>query len=554
MLMQVQGVSYTYAKKNRPAISNFNLEIDEGEIIAVVGRTGCGKTTLGNLITGVIPGIYTDGKLEGDILKLTGTNIGLVSQSPESQLFGYSVEDAILFGLENMCLPHDEVAERMEHILQMLNITHLRKRPIEKLSGGQKQSVCIASILAMGPKVIVMDEPVGSLDPAGKQIVQSVIRRLHEEKQTIMLLDQNLEWSCDVISRVIGLEDGELVFDGTLDEFISDPDLCTRLGVTLPPTADVCHHLIRSGVKAPVCTHWDGELKNACTGHAFTCPAPAEEPTDNGAILEVKDLRHAFGDFEALRGVSVSFQKGCVTTILGQNGCGKTTMVKHLNGLLRPTTGTVLFKGEDIKDKSVAQMSGCVAFCFQHPDQMLFEDTVEKELTFTSRMRGKEVSREAVLEMLKTYKLEDTIDMFPANLSMGQKHMISILACAATDAEVYIFDEPTLGMDSVLKEHLVSLITSLRDNGKTVILISHELPFVCRVSDRIVMIKQGELLATGSCTEIFSQPELFRTSNIPMPQIRLIADELGLPSHILTAQQLSECVRGAFTNGEEVQN
>ena len=543
MLIKVDNVTYTYAKKKSPAVSDLSFTSEEGEVVAVVGRSGCGKSTLGNLVTGVIPGIFSDGQLTGSVLKAKGILVGLVSQTPESQLFGYSTEDAILFGLENLCLEREEVAERLEYVLDLLNIQYLRKRPIEKLSGGQKQSVCIASILAMRPKVIVMDEPVSSLDPAGKSLVQSILFRLKETGQSILLLDQNLEWCHAAVTRIVGMEAGRIVFNGSFEELVEDPALCRRLGVTLPPVTEVCTLLRERGIPVKPVPEWEGEIKALCQRTDFSRIAcePKEEAHGEEAF-RTEALVHAFGDFQALRGIDVSFEAGKVTAILGQNGCGKTTLIKHFNGLLRPTSGKVYFFGEDTKGLSVAQLSNRIAFCFQHPDQMLFEDTVEKEITFSSRMHKKDISREEVLKLLEQYDLAEAVDSFPSNLSMGQKHMVSILACAATEADVYIFDEPTLGMDSVLKTYLLRLIRELRARDKTVLLISHELPFVCETADRAIIMKEGVLLQSGACANLFADPNLFEATHIPLPQIRRIANELGLPREILTAEQLADVI------------
>ena len=553
MLIKVDNVTYTYAKKKSPSVSGLNFTADEGEVIAVVGRSGCGKSTLGNLVTGVIPGIFTDGQLEGNVLKAKGILVGLVSQTPENQLFGYSTEDAILFGMENLCLERDEVAERLEYVLDLLNIQYLRKRPIEKLSGGQKQSVCIASILALKPKVIVMDEPVSSLDPAGKSLVQSILFRLKETGQSIILLDQNLEWCHKAVTRIVGMEAGRIVFNGSFGDLISDPVLCRSLGVTLPPVTEVCTLLRERGIEVEPTPEWEGDIRELCAGLDFSCIADETlEQSHGGDAFRTESLVHSFGDFQALRGISVSFEAGKVTAILGQNGCGKTTLIKHFNGLLRPTSGRVYFFGEDNKNLSVAQLSERIGFCFQHPDQMLFEDTVEKEITFASRMHKKDLSRENVLALLERYDLADAIDAFPSNLSMGQKHMVSILACAATEADVYIFDEPTLGMDSVLKQYLLRLIRELRAKEKTVLIISHELAFVCEVADRAVIMKEGLLLESGECADIFADPDLFEQTRIPLPQIRRVANELGLPKRILTSEQLAEAIAACIRKGAAV--
>ena len=205
MNYRIQNITYQYAPDGKEVLKDVSLEIRRSAVTAVVGPSGCGKTTLVDILSGVIPKLENNGVLQGELELGENALVSVVSQSPENQLFGYGVEDAIAFGMENMGLPAEEIADRMEYVLDLLNLQYLRKRSVAALSGGQRQSVCIASVLAMHPDILIMDEPVSSLDPNGKKMVQNVLNQLRADGTTVLIADNNLEWSAGIVDRVVGL-------------------------------------------------------------------------------------------------------------------------------------------------------------------------------------------------------------------------------------------------------------------------------------------------------------------------------------------------------------
>ena len=214
MSFRAENISYKYSADARPVLKNVSFDIEEGKVTAIVGPSGCGKSTLVSILSGVIPALMPMGAFEGSFDVSESVNISVVSQTPENQLFGYGVEDALSFGIENMGLESGIIAERVEYVLDLLNIQHLRKRSVATLSGGQRQAVCIASVLAMQPELLIMDEPVSSLDPNGKKLIQFVLNQLKATGQSTVIVDNNMDWFSDIVDHVIGLIDGEIVIDG----------------------------------------------------------------------------------------------------------------------------------------------------------------------------------------------------------------------------------------------------------------------------------------------------------------------------------------------------
>lgn len=529
MNYRINDLTYQYTPDGKEVLRHVNLEIRQSTVTAVVGPSGCGKTTLVDILSGVIPKLEANGVLQGELQLGEDALVSVVSQTPENQLFGYGVEDAIAFGMENMGLPSEEIAERMEYVLDLLNLQYLRKRSVAALSGGQRQSVCIASVLAMRPDILIMDEPVSSLDPNGKQMVQGVLNQLRADGTTVLIVDNNLEWSAGIVDRVVGLMDGEVLFDGSKEEFFEDFDLQRKLGVTIPQEAEIYRALAPLKEDISMFYSMEGairELDQIFPQEDFTVPAPKEAAED--AFLTTHQLNKVFSDgFHALKEINTAFPKGKVIAIMGQNGSGKTTLVKHLNGLYKPTDGDVRYEGASILDKSVAQISRNIILVFQHPEHMLFEQSVTREITFCARMQEVPFTEEQVAEVLDKYGLSEDAETFPINLSMGKKHLLTILSVLFSSADVVILDEPTLGMDLHIKTQLEEIIAYLKGQGKTVIMISHEIPLVFKVADGAVILSGGKKVYEGGKEALARREDIFDAININLPPVVRLSKRYG---------------------------
>lgn len=561
MEYRVNNISYKYTPDGKEVLKNVSFSIEKGKVTAIVGPSGCGKSTLVEIFSGVIPKLISNGVLEGSFDMPEKTFVSVVSQTPENQLFGYGVEDAIAFGMENLGLPQEEISERMEYVLDLLNLQYLRNRSVANLSGGQRQSVCIASVLAMNPDILIMDEPVSSLDPGGKAMVQGILKQLSVNGDTTVLVDNNLVWSAGIVDHVIGLLDGEVVFDGSRDDFFRDFELQERLGVILPQEVEIYRELSRrfEGLELFYTVEEAQEqigrlLKGKCASASRQERSGDETGGAEPPVITVHNLAKTFSDgFHALIDVNANLPEGKVIAVLGQNGSGKTTFVKHLNGLYKPTEGDVRYRGASIVSKTVAQISRNIILVFQHPEHMLFEETVERELTFCARMQQVEFSPEQITQVLSHYHLEQERETFPLNLSMGQKHMLTILSVLFSSADVIILDEPTLGMDGFLVKDLEGLIGSLREAGKTVIMISHEIPLVFRTVDAAVILNAGEKIFEGSRKELAERSDIFDRIGIAMPPVVRLSRSLGLDEICYTVEDFTEQIgrKLAGKEGEE---
>lgn len=539
----LKNLTYRYSEDAPDVLSDVSLEIQKGAVTAVVGPSGCGKTTLVNILSGVIPKLENNGTLSGEMELGENALVSVVSQSPENQLFGYGVEDAIAFGMENMGLPPEEISERMEYVFDLLNLQYLRKRSVAALSGGQRQAVCIASVLAMQPDILIMDEPVSSLDPNGKKMVQGVLNQLRADGTTVLIVDNNLEWSAGIVDRVVGLFDGKVLFDGVKEAFFEDFALQEKLGVTIPQEAEIYRAMAGLDHDISMFYSMDGaihELDQIFPQEDFTAPVPAEAAGEE-ALLTTHQLNKVFADgFQALKDINTSFPKGKVVAILGQNGSGKTTLVKHLNGLYKPTSGDVRYLGQSTLKKTVAQISRNIILVFQHPEHMLFEQTVTQEITFCARMQQLPFTDEQVAEVLSTYGLSADAETFPINLSMGKKHLLTILSVLFSSADVVILDEPTLGMDLHIKTQLEEIISYLKEQGKTVLIISHEIPLVFKVADSAVILSAGKKVFEGSKEALARREDIFSDINIALPPVVRLSKRYGFSKVCYSVAEFAE--------------
>jgi len=549
-VIRAENLTYTYPVGESPAFMNVSLKVDDGEFILLTGPSGCGKTTLCRCFNGLIPHFY-NGKLEGEI-QVVGMNVkehpihefaqhvGLVFQNPENQLFALSVEKDVAFGLENLGLPREEIRERVEWALEVTGITDLRDRAPFELSGGQQQRVAIASVLAMKPEVIVLDEPTSFLDPLSAQKIFEVINNLNRDLGiTIILVEHRLDLAARYADRVIVMNDGRIVLDGKpKDVFNSEMAKAIGVGIPratrlyqllrdrgirlrdVPVTSDEASRLIREmfSVEGPPL-----KIKKKFGGEPCYA-SPEKEP-----IIIVDDVSFTYPNgVEALREVSLTIREGEFVAIMGQNGAGKTTLVKHFNGLLKPSSGRVIVGGVDTRNATIAELSKKVGYVFQNPDHQMFSETVEKEISFALRNFGfsREVTEKRVDWALSILDLKEYRKASPFMLSGGERKRVALASVLAWDPNVLILDEPTIGQDYMQKERLRNFITQLNMQGKTVIIVTHDVEFVAECKPRVILMKDGRIIADGESHQILSNEDLLLKASIIPPEAARITREL----------------------------
>jgi energy-coupling factor transport system ATP-binding protein len=458
--------SYTYPQGTTPALADVNLTIPRGECVLVNGATGAGKTTFCLAAAGVLCHEY-EGKMDGTLSLFgrdvqnyedmgdIGRTVGVVFDDADAQLIFTTVEEEILSGLENRGLQSEEVTTRLADMLAFTHLTALRYREPHSLSGGQKQRVALAATLASGTECIILDEATAELDTAATESIIAILSKLRDAGTTIIVVEQKPRELAAIADRVITIDNGRITKDETAEAFFA----------TYTDTEQV-----------------RGELVDTVS------LSQTNEPR-----IAVQDLVHTYGTHPALAGVSLSICPGELVAIIGENGSGKTTLVKHLNGLLRPTSGTVIVCGMNAADERVTRLAEKAGLVFQNPDTMLFEDTVEKEMQFGMKNIGIDpaASQERIREVLEMVGLGGRLSQFPRAMSRGERQRLAIACVIAMKPDVIILDEPTTGLDPAEADRIMHILRTLAESGHTVLMVSHDMSIVARHAQRIIHMDKG---------------------------------------------------------------
>jgi len=552
-LIKLEKVTFQYNGAADPALKDIYLSVSPGEFVLITGPSGSGKSTLCRTLNGLVPHFH-GGTFSGSI-RVAGLNpltagpgfmasrVGMVFQDPENQLVTTDVEHEICFGMENLSLSKDLMAKRMEETLDTMGISHLRHRPLNELSGGEKQKVAIASILALHPQVLVLDEPTSELDPKGADDVFSILARLNDELGlTIIIVEHRLERIIQYADRFVLLNQGRLVIDKPVREAMDrHAREIMNNGIGLPPLLSLHHLLKEKGIEPgkPPFTVKEGRLAFDPVLKKILKPAYSEVYNDHPApAVELQNVSFVYPTgLVALKTVNLYIGRGETVAIMGRNASGKTTLVKQLNRLLVPTKGKVRILGRDIAGASTAEMSTYIGLVFQNPQEHLFSDSVEEEIAFSLKNKGLDATevKSTSRRMLDKFGLSHLAHRYPRELSGGEKQRLALAAAMAGEPEILILDEPTRGIEDRLKIELMNIIDDYRRRSKTVILVTHDVELVARFGSRVILMSEGRIIIDGDKHQVMSRALMFS------PQInRLVQpyEQYGVPADILTAEEV----------------
>jgi len=549
-LIRIRELSFTYNGADKPALNKVNLTIEDGQFVLLTGASGGGKSTLCRCFNGLVPHFY-GGKISGkaevqglDILehspKELATKVGMVFQDPENQLVTADVEREIAFGLENLGYPKNLIARRIEEALDTVGIANLRFARNNELSGGEKQKVAIASVLALHPDVLVLDEPTSELDPQSAEEVLRLLERLNDELGlTVILIEQRLDRVVHLVDRMLVMGSGKIIAGGTPGE-VMNGDI-GELGIGLPPVIRLMRELKSKelSLNGLPLTVKDARLRLQKVLRGVKRADLAEGGGKMEAVLNMDRVWFAYGERAVLKNISLDIDRGGFIAVMGRNASGKTTLVKQLNGLLKPSKGKIRLEGVDTRKSTVAELSRRVGYVFQNPNDHLFADTVEDEIAFSLRNRGTDENHiaSAVEVMLDEFELSQYRKSYPRNLSGGERQRVALASVLVGEPEVIVLDEPTRGMDYVLKKKLINYLDDYRRRGNTVIMVSHDVETIAECAERVVLLSEGRVVVEGSKREVLSKALLFS------PQINRLAQALsgyGVADTTLTVSEMLE--------------
>ena len=537
----IENLSFQYRTRPEPAIQNISFELKPGEVLLLAGSSGCGKTTLARCINGLIPRSYR-GKREGRVL-LHGKDVaemqiadvaqivGTLLQDPERQIVASNVYNEIAFGPENLGLPREEIVDRVEKAMKRLKIEDLRDRQTFNLSGGEKQKVALAGLLAMNPSILLLDEPLASLDPASSYEALEVFRGLADEGKTVVLIEHRVE---DAIAarpdRLLYMESGQVKYLGSIKDL---PIEINHREVKLPAEW-VVKRVKQTGEKVDP-----------------TESTPSPERGEPLVVFEDVDFRYSDDTPLILEDVNLTIYRGDLVGVLGPNGAGKSTLVKQAIGLLKPTKGRVLVEGKDTRSMSVAQSARVIGYVFQSPTHMLYAPTVREELEFGPKNLEfkKEVIQRVVTESVSTVNLTGLEEYPPLGLSFGQQKRTTIAAVLAMQSKVMIMDEPTAGQDYANYTHFMDAMcrpsvdgsqSLVAENFAATLFITHDLDLAVTYANRVLLVGDRHIVADGPPEEVLKDFSLLtRYRARPTSLLRLNLELLPLTGRFLTAEALA---------------
>lgn len=575
IVVSIKNLSFSY-RGGVTALKNVNLKVKRGELLVVMGANGAGKTTLCYLLSGIIPNIY-GGKRRG-IVKVfgfdpwdkpiyeTATKVGIVLQDPETQLIMPEVQLELAFGPANLGLPKEEIYRRVEDILNLLGMKEFKERRPEELSGGEKQKVALGATLTMMPELLILDEPTSQLDPIGTSMVLSVLKRLKKEKRiTIIMTTHKSDEAATLADKIMLLHEGETVAYGTPQEILTQFDLLEKIGVKTPSVSEYFYKLREKlakekhvkNLKIPITLDEAAELlkkliddETVQVKRKLFWKQGRSAVNKGRPIIEVRDLTYIYPgppEVMALKKVNLKIYEGEFVGIVGQNGSGKTTLVKNIVGLLKPTEGKIFFKGKDISNMSTGEIVRKIGLVLQNPDHQLFTLSCKDEIAFGLKNIGvaeEEISKK-VKDALKMVGLEGEADTYPFRLSFGDRRKLTVAAAIAMEPEVLILDEPTTAQDYRGRYMLADIAKKLNRMGRTVVMISHDMDLVARYADRLVVMKDGEILLDKPIREAFQEVDILEEAFLKPPQITMLALKLrdyGVYGGILSADELLQTI------------
>lgn len=539
-MIQIQDLSVKYPGRKRPVLNEVSLQIQKGETLLILGPSGSGKSSLALTLNGLIP--HSIGEILGGRVSVQAVDtqettvadlaqrVGIVFQDPDTQFATMKVEDEIVFGLENLRVPADQMDAKVDLALGQVGMQHTRLRPLTELSGGEKQRIALAALLAMQPEVLVFDEPTANLDSVGTQQVFALLAELKARGQhTLVLIEHKLDELMHLVDRVLVLNaEGRVIVNGPPRQIFDERGTELRqLGVWMPQVCLLAHELRANGAQFSQFPITLGEAVKSLgpvLSSAMEKPGPARARREVSAaspIFEVRDLSFSYGNVPALHHASLQIGRGDFLAIVGPNGAGKSTLAKHLVGLLTPPLGAVYFDGVDLDRISAKELAHRVAYVFQNPEHQFVTESVADEVAYGLRVMklDEDEVRAQSSQLLEMFGLARYAKANPFTLSHGEKRRLSVASMLAMGQDVLILDEPTFGQDERNAVALMALLARLNEQGKTIIMITHDMRLVAEYAQKVAVMLEGHIHFYDAPSELFGLPELLAKAHLNLPPI-----------------------------------
>ena len=580
-MIECRGVSFSYDGAV-PALDGVDLNIEDGEFFCILGGNGSGKSTFAKHLNALLQpdaGTVRINGMDASDLELVydiRSTAGMVFQNPDDQLVATLVEDDVAFGPENLGVPSAQIAQRVREALKGVGLVGFERHETHALSGGQKQRVALAGVLAMEPRVLILDEASSMLDPRGRKGLMKACRALHDRGMTIVMITHFMEEAAEA-DRVAVFRAGRVAMLGTPEEILTRADELAQLNLDMPASCCLGRALREKGVRvcaqvreadmvaeiAQVYAEWSGAdvaaQPSVSDSHVLdNGSSTADGIAASEPVIEISHLSHSYSlsarerrrwrkrsttaDASskqalwgndpnspwALRDVTLSVRRGEFLGLAGHTGSGKSTLVQHLNGLIRPQEGSVYALGLDLSSKKdAATVKAKVGVVFQYPERQLFAETVAQDVAFGPRNLGlpqDEVARRVASSLTRVgLDLAAIGDKSPFELSGGQQRRVAFAGVLAMEPEVLVLDEPMAGLDPAARRDFLGLIGRLHREGLTVVMVSHSMDDLANCCDRIVVMNEGAVFAEGTPTQVFAHANELKSIGLGVPAAQRMA-------------------------------
>lgn len=607
-MIECRGISFSYDGVAK-ALDGVDLNIEDGEFFCILGGNGSGKSTFAKHLNALLQPDAGTVRINGmdtsdpELVYDIRSTAGMVFQNPDDQLVATLVEDDVAFGPENLGVPSAQIAQRVREALKGVGLVGFERHETHALSGGQKQRVALAGVLAMEPRVLILDEASSMLDPRGRKGLMKACRALHDRGMTIVMITHFMEEAAEA-DRVAVFQAGRVAMLGTPEEILTQADELAQLNLDMPESCRLGVALRAKGVPvyaqvreadmvAGIAQAYAERSRTGIAGRPFAfdprIPDNVSSALDGADALEpVIEISHLSFSYSlsprerrrwhkrsatagksskqalwgndpsspwALRDVSLTVRRGEFLGLAGHTGSGKSTLVQHLNGLIRPQEGSVCALGLDLSNKKdAAAVKAKVGVVFQYPERQLFAETVAQDVAFGPRNLGlpqDEVARRVASSLARVgLDLAAIGGKSPFELSGGQQRRVAFAGVLAMEPEVLVLDEPMAGLDPAARRDFLGLIDRLHREGLTVVMVSHSMDDLANCCDRIVVMNEGAVFAEGTPAQVFAHADELKSIGLGVPaaqRMALALAQAGVPLHcdkLYTVEALADELAG----------
>lgn len=580
-MIECRGVSFSYDGA-APALDGIDLNIEDGEFFCILGGNGSGKSTFAKHLNALLQPDAGTVRINGmdasdpELVYDIRSTAGMVFQNPDDQLVATLVEDDVAFGPENLGVESAQIAQRVREALKGVGLVGFERHETHALSGGQKQRVALAGVLAMEPRVLILDEASSMLDPRGRKGLMKVCHALHERGMTIVMITHFMEEAAEA-DRVAVFQAGRIAMLGAPEEILTQTDELAQLNLDMPESCrlgmtlrgrgvPVCAQVREADMVAEIAQTYIERSRAGIAGQPFASDPRVPDNVSSAIdgvdasepVIEISHLSYSYSLSArerrrwhkrsaaegasnkqalwgndpaspwALRDVSLTVRRGEFLGLAGHTGSGKSTLVQHLNGLIRPQEGSVHALGFDLSNKKdAAAVKAKVGVVFQYPERQLFAETVAQDVAFGPHNLGLsqgEVARRVASSLARVgLDLATVGDKSPFELSGGQQRRVAFAGVLAMEPEVLVLDEPMAGLDPAARRDFLELIDRLHRDGLTVVMVSHSMDDLANCCDRIVVMNEGAVFAEGTPAQVFAHADELKSIGLGVPAAQRIA-------------------------------